>query len=80
MGNKPFRIIRIFQSAVETETIHDAADENAYLHTGEAYVAANPQDAFSLFGPTLLSRMVSSNILLTLQAFPASCQTNHLSH
>ena len=80
LGNKPFLIIRIFQSAVETKTIHDAANANAYLHTAEAYVAANPQDAFSQSEPTLLSRTVSSNILLTLQVFPASCQTNHLSH
>ena len=80
-GNEPFLIIRIVvQSAVETKTIHDASDANAYLHTAAAYVAANPQDAFSLSGPTLLSRTVSSNILLTQQAFPASCQTNHLSH
>ena len=73
--------IRIFvQSAVETKTILDVSDANAYLHTAAAYVAANLQDAFSLSGPTLLSRTVSSNILLTQQAFPASCQTIHPSH
>ena len=81
MGELTIPEIRIFvQSAVETKTILDVSDANAYLHTAAAYVAANPQDAFSLSGPTLLSRTVSSNILLTQQAFPASCQTNHLSH
>ncbi len=81
LGEYTILIVRIFvQSAVETMTIHDVSDANAYLHTAEAYVAANPQDAFSLSGSTLLSRTVSSNILLTQQAFPASCQTNHPSH
>ena len=81
MGELTIPEIRIFaQSAVETKTIHDASDANAYLHTAEAYVSANPQDAFSLSGSTLLSRTASSNILLTQQAFPASCQINHPSH
>ena len=46
MGELTIPEIRIFvQSAVETKTILDVSDANAYLHTAVAYVAANPQDA-----------------------------------